>query len=57
MISKYIFMLAQHFSILLCLETLSHHLDYLELCGDDTKAEEQITESLNGILQALTEDS
>lgn len=50
-------MLAQHFSILLCLETLSHHLDYLELCGDDTKAEEQITESLNGILQALTEDS
>uniref|UniRef100_A0A8C9L8V6 Uncharacterized protein n=1 Tax=Pavo cristatus TaxID=9049 RepID=A0A8C9L8V6_PAVCR len=49
-------MLAQQFSILFCLETLSHHLDYLELCGDDSQAEEQISESLNGILQALTED-
>uniref|UniRef100_A0A8C2TQM1 Rap1 GTPase-GDP dissociation stimulator 1-like n=2 Tax=Coturnix japonica TaxID=93934 RepID=A0A8C2TQM1_COTJA len=38
------------------MENLSHHLDYLELCGDDLEAEEQITESLNGILQALTED-
>lgn len=51
------FMLAHQFSILFCLETLSHHLDYLELCGDDPKAEEDIIASLNGILQALTEDS
>lgn len=53
----FFFMLAHQFSILFCLETLSHHLDYLELCGDDPKAEEEIIASLNGILQALTEDS
>ncbi|KAM6091413.1 rap1 GTPase-GDP dissociation stimulator 1-like isoform 1-T1 [Theristicus caerulescens] len=38
------------------METLSQHLEYLALCGDDTKAEDQILESLNGILLALTED-
>ncbi|XP_009075544.1 PREDICTED: rap1 GTPase-GDP dissociation stimulator 1-like, partial [Acanthisitta chloris] len=36
--------------------TLSKHLGYLGLCGDDTEAEDQILESLNGILLALTED-
>ncbi|XP_074730581.1 rap1 GTPase-GDP dissociation stimulator 1-B-like isoform X2 [Strix uralensis] len=38
------------------METLSQHLEYLGLCGDDTEAEDQILESLNGILLALTED-
>uniref|UniRef100_U3JWJ4 Rap1 GTPase-GDP dissociation stimulator 1 n=1 Tax=Ficedula albicollis TaxID=59894 RepID=U3JWJ4_FICAL len=38
------------------LETLSNHLEYLGLCGDDTEAEDQILESLNGILLAITED-
>nr|XP_010305035.1 PREDICTED: rap1 GTPase-GDP dissociation stimulator 1-like [Balearica regulorum gibbericeps] len=37
-------------------ETLSQHLEYLRLCGDDKAAEDQILESLNGILLALTED-
>lgn len=45
------------FSISFCLETLSKHLEHLGLCGDDTEAEDQILESLNGILLALTEDS
>lgn len=45
------------FSIPFCLETLSKHLEYLGLCGDDTEAEDQILESLNGILLAFTEDS
>uniref|UniRef100_A0A8C9U3C9 Rap1 GTPase-GDP dissociation stimulator 1-like n=1 Tax=Serinus canaria TaxID=9135 RepID=A0A8C9U3C9_SERCA len=39
-----------------CLETLNKHLEYLGLCGDDTEAEDQILESLNGILLAVTED-
>ncbi|XP_026710467.1 rap1 GTPase-GDP dissociation stimulator 1-like isoform X2 [Athene cunicularia] len=38
------------------METLSQHLEYLGLCGDNTEAEDQILESLNGILLALTED-
>ncbi|XP_062352323.1 LOW QUALITY PROTEIN: rap1 GTPase-GDP dissociation stimulator 1-like [Cinclus cinclus] len=38
------------------METLSKHLEYLGLCGDDTEAEDQILESLNGILLAVTED-
>uniref|UniRef100_A0A8C3CTH9 Rap1 GTPase-GDP dissociation stimulator 1 n=1 Tax=Cairina moschata TaxID=8855 RepID=A0A8C3CTH9_CAIMO len=38
------------------METLSQHLEYLGLCGDDTEAEDQILESLNGILLALSED-
>ncbi|XP_027651290.1 rap1 GTPase-GDP dissociation stimulator 1-like isoform X2 [Falco rusticolus] len=38
------------------METLSQHLEYLGLCGDDPKAEDQILESLNRILLALTED-
>ncbi|XP_029885453.1 rap1 GTPase-GDP dissociation stimulator 1-like isoform X2 [Aquila chrysaetos chrysaetos] len=38
------------------METLNQHLEYLRLCGDDTEAEDQILESLNGILLALTED-
>ncbi|XP_053804833.1 LOW QUALITY PROTEIN: rap1 GTPase-GDP dissociation stimulator 1-like [Vidua chalybeata] len=38
------------------METLNKHLEYLGLCGDDTEAEDQILESLNGILLAITED-
>ncbi|XP_032921918.1 rap1 GTPase-GDP dissociation stimulator 1-like [Catharus ustulatus] len=38
------------------METLSKHLEYLGLCGDDTEAEDHILESLNGILLAITED-
>ncbi|XP_031971699.1 rap1 GTPase-GDP dissociation stimulator 1-like [Corvus moneduloides] len=38
------------------METLSKHLEYLGLCEDDTEAEDQILESLNGILLAITED-
>ncbi|XP_064001463.1 LOW QUALITY PROTEIN: rap1 GTPase-GDP dissociation stimulator 1-like [Pogoniulus pusillus] len=38
------------------METLSQNLEYLGLCGDDTEAQDQILESLNGILLALTED-
>ncbi|XP_009996427.1 PREDICTED: rap1 GTPase-GDP dissociation stimulator 1-like [Chaetura pelagica] len=37
-------------------KTLSKHLEYLGLCRDDTEAEDQILESLNGILLALTQD-
>nr|XP_009937466.1 PREDICTED: rap1 GTPase-GDP dissociation stimulator 1-like [Opisthocomus hoazin] len=44
------------FSISLYVETLTQHLEYLGLCGDDTAAEDQILESLNGILLAITED-
>ncbi|XP_051655733.1 rap1 GTPase-GDP dissociation stimulator 1-A-like [Manacus candei] len=40
----------------LCIETLTKHLEYLGLCGDGTEAEDQILESLNGILLALAED-
>ncbi|XP_057885341.1 LOW QUALITY PROTEIN: rap1 GTPase-GDP dissociation stimulator 1-like [Melospiza georgiana] len=38
------------------METLNKHLEYLGLCGDDTEAEDQTLESLNGILLAITED-
>ncbi|XP_067996068.1 rap1 GTPase-GDP dissociation stimulator 1-like isoform X3 [Melanerpes formicivorus] len=38
------------------METLSQNLEYLGLCEDDTEAEDQILESLNGILLALNED-
>ncbi|XP_037996449.1 rap1 GTPase-GDP dissociation stimulator 1-like isoform X2 [Motacilla alba alba] len=38
------------------METLNKHLEYLGVCGDDTDAEDQILESLNGILLAITED-
>nr|XP_030131725.3 rap1 GTPase-GDP dissociation stimulator 1-like isoform X2 [Taeniopygia guttata] len=38
------------------METLNKHLEHLGLCGDGTEAEDQILESLNGILLAITED-
>ncbi|XP_066180268.1 LOW QUALITY PROTEIN: rap1 GTPase-GDP dissociation stimulator 1-like [Sylvia atricapilla] len=38
------------------METLNKHLEYLGLCGDDTEAEDQILECLNGILLAISED-
>uniref|UniRef100_A0A8B9SEG3 Rap1 GTPase-GDP dissociation stimulator 1 n=1 Tax=Apteryx owenii TaxID=8824 RepID=A0A8B9SEG3_APTOW len=44
------------FSIPFCLENLSQHLECLGLCGGDMDAEEQILESLNGILLALAKD-